>query len=48
MEILNTYIANENKINRLNKINEDTEIELAKIDDKNHIVSASMKKWNLP
>lgn len=40
MEILNTYIANENKINRLNKINEDTEIELAKIEDKkSHSIS---------
>lgn len=40
MEILNTYIANENKISRLNKINEDTEIELAKIEDKkSHSIS---------
>ena len=40
IEILNTYIANENKISRLNKINEDTEIELAKIEDKkSHSIS---------
>ena len=40
IEILNTYIANENKISNLNKINEDTEIELAKIEDKkSHSIS---------
>lgn len=40
IEILNTYIANENKISNLNKINEDTDIELAKIDDKkSHSIS---------
>ena len=40
IEILNTYIANENKISNLNKINEDTDIELAKIEDKkSHSIS---------